>query len=524
MSFHFYLSYAPADFSEDLKRFFDDLNFTIQVRLGYPKDKQVGFFARRDGEVDSEWPDRAGEALQGSRTMVALLSPEYFQSEQAGRECQLFEGRRDLLLGRPGLSETRRGNLPSRIASVIWIPWQDHESRVVTATRHHLGDSNGVYRKNGVLMMLKSLKRFHREYVDVLVALAEQVVDMTVANELPPLDNLPPLNDVPSVFDSHFESSLVTAVESDQAIRYRVFVIEDEEQVRNFFVDWLRPAGFDVGTYTEAEAQPVLAEVLEDKLQLTVPDLFIVDLELKAGNMRGMDLIERLTANKVPAKILGMSASPSSNKLYEATKRGAADVIPKPFDPDRIEAKLRTLASIGMKQRLCPKDRCPPNPTDPSRDDRPVLLSYAIDDETIASILRSQIEAIGIGVWYAPDNLQSGDALRERLLNAVDRVCVFVPVITNHYPGSPFCMGKMIRFYRRLRTDRLPLLLPVLDGSLETITNLDLIRPILEEHCYADITSYRFADGLTAMLGRIQKAVKQCREISNSHIGSQQND
>jgi len=75
----------------------------------------------------------------------------------------------------------------------------------------------------------------------------------------------------------------------------------------------------------------------------------------------------------------------------------------------------------------------------------------------------------------------------------------------------------MVRFYRRLRTDKLPLLLPVLDGFMETIPNADLIGPILEDHAYADITSHRFADGLTAMLGRIQQAVKQC-ELSKSQM------
>lgn len=498
MANYFYLSYASVDNSDYLQRFFEDLTYAIQFRLGLSRDKQVGFFDRREKEFSSHWHGPVTEALRTSRTMVSLLSPAYFRSEYTGKEWQLFDTRRHLCTARKGSTEAERVSTPSVIAPVIWLPWQDHTPKVVSETLHRLGDSTSVYKKNGLLMMRES---FQREYVEVVVALAEQIIDMAETTQLRPLDVLPPLNEVDSAFTLSGESSVGFPNETEK-VRYKVVVVEDHQQVREMLVEGLRVFGHDATGYAEAES--VFLEILPDNRQITMPDLFVIDLELGAGKIQGMDLIKLLRANKVPSAIVAMSASLSSSNFLEAWKGGAADVIAKPFDLIPTVRRMETLANIGMGRRLRSPEQCPPFPTDPSRQDRPVFLSYANADQSIASVLRSHIEAAGIGVWYS---LQPEGPCREHILDAIDRALVFVPLITDSYPGSPLCMAEMVRFYRRRITNKSPALLPVLNGLLEGMRNLDLIRPIVEEHQYVDITSERLADGLTALLGLIRKTL-----------------
>lgn len=428
--------------------------------------------------------------------MVSVLSPAYFVSEYAGKEWQLFETRRHQRNGRKGLAESWRPNPSSLIAPVIWVPWQDRTPKVVNEIECRIGKSSSIYKKNGLLNMRKSLSQFQHEYVELIVALAEQIIEMAATTKSPLLDVLPPLNEVDSAFAFFDESSSDETKEPD---RYKVVVIEDHDQVREMLVEGLRVFGHDAKGF--AQAEPMLQEILPNDRQVNMPDLFIIDLKLEKGKMQGMNLIERLTSNKVPSAIIAMSASLSSSSYYEASGKGATDVISKPFDLIPTIRRMETVANIGRNRRLRGQD-C--QLTDPSRQDRPVFLSYANEDKGIASVLRSHIEAAGIGVWYSS---QLEGFSRERILSEIYDARVFVPLITDNYPTSPLCLAEMIRFYHRRLTDKTPVLVPVLDGLLSGLRNLDLIRPIIEEHPYVDITSDGLADGLTALLALIKKTV-----------------
>ena len=318
----------------------------------------------------------------------------------------------------------------------------------------------------------------------------------------PPLGVSTPSNEVNNAFDV-FNESLPTSSEPDTKRKYRAIVVESHSQVRNMLVECLRFSGFDAEGYAEGEL--ALRAISQGASRSAVPDLFVIDLELQAGEVGGMNLIERLTDTNVPSSIMAMSQSLSGSYLIEAMKVGAADVVHKPFDVFQIIQRMEHLADIGRKRRLYQLDRT----SDDSRRNRPVFLSYSHNDRRIASVLRCHIEACGIGVWYAADNLQPGDHFRRLILDAIDHASVFVPLITDSYPTSPYCMAELVRFYRRVRNDQSPLLLPVLYGSPDEIENFYWIKPIIEEHHYADITSDQFVEGLTALLGRIQQAVSE---------------
>jgi DNA-binding response OmpR family regulator len=338
--------------------------------------------------------------------------------------------------------------------------------------------------------------------------MVNKVTEMIETPMIPAPDVTSQLNEVDNAFSLFRGPSAHPPNESEKKRKYKAVVVEGHGQVRDMLVECLRFSGFEAEGYYEGEF--VLGEILQDTRQVTLPDLFVIDLELQAGKVCGMSLIEQLTDNNIPSAIMAMSQNLSGGYLIEAMKTGAEDVVHKPFDVFQIMERMENLARIGRNRQLYRQHQLT---NDDSRQNRPVFLSYSNKDKRIASVLRSHIEARGIGVWYAPDSLQPGDAFRRRILDAIDRAHVFVPLITDSYPNSPFCMAELVRFYRRLRTDRSPVLLPVLHGSPEEMENFDWIKPIMEEHQYADITSERFVNGLTALLGRIQKAVSQHQQV-----------
>jgi two-component system, NtrC family, nitrogen regulation response regulator GlnG len=83
--------------------------------------------------------------------------------------------------------------------------------------------------------------------------------------------------------------------------RRTVWVIEDDEGVREVVADSLRSARFDVTALARAEG------VLE-RLTSSVPDVIVLDLGMPRGAMQGMELLARLreidAARQLPVVVL----------------------------------------------------------------------------------------------------------------------------------------------------------------------------------------------------------------------------
>jgi DNA-binding NarL/FixJ family response regulator len=109
--------------------------------------------------------------------------------------------------------------------------------------------------------------------------------------------------------------------------RYRTLVVEDDSQVREVLVETLRFSDFEAFGYDEAE------KLLHDLDQSTMvpqngPDLIVVDLELKADKMQGLDLIATLAKRDEPAEVLAISSKPPAADLASAMRIGVAAIVP----------------------------------------------------------------------------------------------------------------------------------------------------------------------------------------------------
>jgi ActR/RegA family two-component response regulator len=293
--------------------------------------------------------------------------------------------------------------------------------------------------------------------------------------------------------------------------QYRVAVVDDDPGVLDFLVECLCLRDFDACGYREAEK--LLADVFDASVSLqSLPDLLMVDLQLQANRMQGMDLVRELTDRDVPSEILVISGALSGANLGEAVKMGAAKAISKPFSNlfDLVDT-IETLAEIGRKRRLyrlAGGNRS--GEIDLARLHRPVFLSYSNKDKRLATGLRRNLEANGISVWYAPDAIDIGEPWRNPIKQGIDDASVFVALITDNYLASGACMGELARFHKRakLGSKQQPLILPVLAGLSEDGRRNNLCTSILEKYQCADI-SVRFIDGLTVLMGRIQAFLQQ---------------
>lgn len=115
-----------------------------------------------------------------------------------------------------------------------------------------------------------------------------------------------------------------------QARRRRLLVVEDEPDIAAVYRLIFDPTHFVVTVAGDLAAA-------KRALQATPPDLLILDLGLPDGD--GLILCRELksTAPRLPVLIVSAHA----HRHAEARAAGADLFLPKPFDPDQLEATVR---------------------------------------------------------------------------------------------------------------------------------------------------------------------------------------
>lgn len=288
---------------------------------------------------------------------------------------------------------------------------------------------------------------------------------------------------------------------------YKAVIVQNDLATREMLVETLRFLNLEVTGY--AEAEKLLFDMFQSGLfPDTSPDLIMVDLELEANKMQGLDLIAELAERNAPSEVMAMSASHRPSDFEQAMRMGAAAIVSKPLpDLPQLFMQIQHRAEIGMNRRtrLCTSNGFQRNP-DPSRNQRPVFLSYSHKDNLFATGLRRTLEGRNIGVWYDVAALKAGDHYMEEIIHGIDDSMIFVPLITDHYLDSGFCNGELARFMMREKAskDGKLLLLALIDGvSVEKKLSHHLLRPLMDGYQCLELTPERFIDRITVLLGRI---------------------
>jgi two-component system, OmpR family, phosphate regulon sensor histidine kinase PhoR len=125
-----------------------------------------------------------------------------------------------------------------------------------------------------------------------------------------------------------------------------ILVADDSREILAFLTDTvLRPAGYVV----QAVADGLSALTLARELQ---PDLLITDQNMP--NLTGVELIQRIRADRPHFPAILISAEGSESLAVEALRTGASDYLVKPFEAEQLLAAVgRALANGRQWQSMC---------------------------------------------------------------------------------------------------------------------------------------------------------------------------
>ena len=125
----------------------------------------------------------------------------------------------------------------------------------------------------------------------------------------------------------------------------RVYLVEDDDAVRDAVSLVLRTAGLDVQAYPTAEA------FLDAYAPADAPEVFVVDVRLP--KMSGLDLLNRLITSDGDAPVILITGHGDVPMATQALKAGALDFIQKPVD----DTVLLACVAQGMQRACDRKDR-----------------------------------------------------------------------------------------------------------------------------------------------------------------------
>jgi len=127
-------------------------------------------------------------------------------------------------------------------------------------------------------------------------------------------------------------------MEQARTTSLRILVIDDEKNIRTTLSLCLEQLGCQVTAVPSA--QSALNALTEQPYDLAF-------LDIRLGELSGLDLISKLVADCPNLLVVVITAYATIDSAVEAIKRGAADYLPKPFAP----AQIRHVVEQCIKQR-----------------------------------------------------------------------------------------------------------------------------------------------------------------------------
>jgi len=122
-----------------------------------------------------------------------------------------------------------------------------------------------------------------------------------------------------------------------------IFIIDDDKSVLRALLLLLQSAGLDARAFSSA------AEFLKQP-HITEGDCIILDLSMP--DMNGFDLMERLTARGIDAKIIVITAYDDAQSRERARKMKAVAFLTKPVDDQALIDTIKWAAQTGKAGAL----------------------------------------------------------------------------------------------------------------------------------------------------------------------------
>ena len=123
-----------------------------------------------------------------------------------------------------------------------------------------------------------------------------------------------------------------------------IYVIDDDDAVRQSLEFLLRTAGFTVRSFESAKA---FLEIMPQ------PRSGCIITDVRMPHISGIDLLRRVQDLGIDIPVIMITGHGDISLAVEAMKIGATDFLEKPFDDDQLLAALRSTLSrdAGMAER-----------------------------------------------------------------------------------------------------------------------------------------------------------------------------
>lgn len=113
---------------------------------------------------------------------------------------------------------------------------------------------------------------------------------------------------------------------------YKILVVEDDQNIREYLEESLKEAGYSVKS--TGDGAVALKMVKESK-----PDLIVLDLGIE--NISGETVCEEVKKMHPELPIIILTAKGSTGEIVHGLDLGADDYMPKPFETEELLARIR---------------------------------------------------------------------------------------------------------------------------------------------------------------------------------------
>jgi DNA-binding NtrC family response regulator len=125
----------------------------------------------------------------------------------------------------------------------------------------------------------------------------------------------------------------------------RVLVVDDDDGVREYVEAVLSRAGMEVVCAANgAHGMKALDE--------RSPDLVLLDLAMPDAS--GLDLLLRIKELRGDLPVVMLSGQGEAANVVESIRRGAADFLAKPFEPEQLQVAVERALNLRGQGTICP--------------------------------------------------------------------------------------------------------------------------------------------------------------------------
>lgn len=118
-----------------------------------------------------------------------------------------------------------------------------------------------------------------------------------------------------------------------------IYIVDDDKNVRRSLQIALQNKGYDVQVFHE----PLTAF---NTIKVCQPDVLILDIRM--GEISGIDLFRKLLAEGFEIPVIFISASATSSEAVSAVQMGAFDFLEKPFSPDKLQITIERCLELKV--------------------------------------------------------------------------------------------------------------------------------------------------------------------------------